>query len=629
MKKMTAKGKRSKRIELTDTTLRDAHQSLWATRMRTEDMVPILKKIDSVGYHSLEVWGGATFDAPLRFLDENPWDRLRIIKKHVRHTPLQMLLRGQNIVGYRHYPDEIVRRFTLHAAECGMDIFRIFDALNDTRNMKVAIEAVKEAGKHVQASVCYTISPIHTLEHYLETALELVKMGADSICIKDMAALLSPYRTYKLVEKFKKEIDIPIQLHCHYIGGMAPMNYIKAIEAGVDVVDTASGPLAFGNSQPAAEVIVAALKDTGYDTGIDLDLLYDIADYFDIARERRKFKRGVTSLAHMKVMSHQVPGGMISNLESQLKEQNALDRLHEVLEEIPKVRAEVGYPPLVTPMSQIVGIQAVLNVLSGKRWGVIPDEMKAYVKGQYGKPPGPMNPEIEKMILGKEKRIKVRPAELIKETYKDYEKEIGDLANSEEDVLSFALFPKAAREYLERHAEGAEKTVFMTGKEISTVKEDDYMDVDQIKELLKAIEDSDVDELTVEEDGVKITVRKGGVVVATGKEAVTESQETTTGVEEKSEAKAAETEAPKDYPEDWKEITAPMVGTFYAAPNPDAPPFVKTGDKVDKGQTVCILEAMKLMNEITIDDAGIIKKILAENAQPVEFGQVLFLYEPA
>lgn len=619
MNSMTAKRKGTKRIKLTDTTLRDAHQSLWATRMRTEDMVPILKKIDTVGYHSLEVWGGATFDAPIRFLDENPWDRLRVIKKHVRHTSLQMLLRGQNIVGYRHYPDDIVRRFTLHAAECGVDVFRIFDALNDTRNMKIAIEAVKEAGEHVQAAVCYTISPIHTLEHYVETALELVEMGADSICIKDMAALLSPYRTYKLVEKFKKEIDIPIQLHCHYIGGMASMNYIKGIEAGVDIIDTASGPLAFGNSQPAVEMVVAALKDTAYDTGLDLDLLYDIADYFDDTRERRKFKRGVTSLTHMKVLSHQVPGGMISNLESQLKEQNALDRLHEVLEEIPRVRAEVGYPPLVTPLSQIVGIQAVLNVLSGKRWGVIPDEMKAYVKGLYGRPPGPMNPEIEKMILGKEKRIKGRPAELIKETYKDYEKEIGNLARSEEDVLSYALFPKAAREYLERHSEGAEKTVFMTGKEVKAVKEDEYMDVDQIQKLLKVVEESDVDEITVEEDGVKITVRKGGVRVTSEEEIAEGAQAEELSKEEKLD----------DYPDGWEQITAPMVGTFYRAPDPDAPPFVNQGDKIKEGQTVCILEAMKLMNEITAEEPGIIKKVLVENAQPVEFGQVLFLYEPA
>lgn len=613
-----------KRIGITDTTLRDAHQSLWATRMRTEDMVPILEKIDKVGYHSLEMWGGATFDAPLRFLDENPWDRIRVVKKYVRKTPVQMLLRGQNLVGYRHYSDDIVRRFVKHAAECGMDIFRVFDALNDTRNMKVPMEAVKEAGKHAQAAVCYTISPIHTLEHYVETALELVKMGADSICIKDMAALLSPYRTYKLVERFKKEVDLPIQLHCHYIGGMAPMNYIKAIEAGVDIIDTASGPLAFGNSQPAVEVIVAALKDTPYDTGLDLDLLYEIADYFEETRSRRSFQRGVTSLNHMKVTSHQVPGGMISNLQSQLEEQKAADRLGEVLEEIPRVRAEVGYPPLVTPLSQIVGTQAVLNVLSGKRWGVIPDEMKAYIKGLYGRPPGPMDPEVEEKILGKEKRIEGRPADLLKEKFEDYAKEVGNLARNEEDVLSFALFPQITKEFLERHKEGTEKAVFLTGREVKAVKEDEYMDVEQIRDLIKAVEQSDVDEVTIEEGDVKVTVRKGKagaeVSVKTKKEA--EEKEKATPASE-----AAKKEA-KEYPDHWKPISAPMVGTFYRKPAPDADTFVEVGDEVEEGQTVCILEAMKLMNEITAEENGVIKEILVENGHPVEYGQHLFLYEP-
>ena len=607
----------TKPVKITDTSLRDAHQSLWATRMRTEDMVPILEKIDQVGYHSLEMWGGATFDASLRFLDENPWDRIRVVKKHVRKTPLQMLLRGQNLVGYRHYPDDIVRRFVFHAKECGIDIFRIFDALNDTRNLEVAIKATKEAGGHVQAAVCYTISPIHTLEHYVETALELVDMGADSICIKDMAALLAPYRTYKLVERFKKVIDLPIQIHCHYIGGMAPMNYIKAIEAGADIVDTANVPLAFGNSQPAVEMMVAALKDTPYDSGLDLDLLYEIAEYFEDVRVRKGLQRGVTSLTHMRVFSHQVPGGMISNLYSQLEEQKAVDRLPEVLEEIPRVRAEVGYPPLVTPLSQIVGTQAVLNVLSGKRWGMIPDEMKAYVRGLYGKPPGPMSPEIEKIILNNKKRITKRPGVLIKETFETYAKEIGDLAKNEEDVISYAIFPKETRKYLERHKDGAEKTVFMTGREIRAVREDDYMDIDQIKELIKVVEQSEIGEVVVEEGGAKITVRKGtGVLYESGIE-----PKNPKAADESPEAKSLE------YPDHWKEITAPMVGTFYRAPGPTVTPFVEEGDEVEEGQTVCILEAMKLMNEITAEEKGVIRKILVENGQPVEYGQVLFLYE--
>ena len=356
---------RARQVGITDTTLRDGHQSLWATRMHTSEMIPVLELMDSIGFHSLECWGGATFDASLRFLDEDPWERLRLIKKHVVRTPLQMLLRGQNLVGYRHYGDDIVRRFVYKAAENGMDIFRVFDALNDIRNFETAAAAIKETGKHFQGAVVYTISPVHSLDHYVDVAHRLVDMGADSICIKDMAALLSPFYAEQLVGRLKAELSVPIQLHCHYIGGLAPMTYLKAIEAGVDVIDTATVPLAFGNSQPATEMVVSALTGTPYDSGLDLEKLFEMAKYFEKVRQEGGWDRGVTSLTHMQVYSHQVPGGMISNLESQLKEQSALDRLPEVLEEIPIVRAEVGFPPLVTPMSQIVGTQAVLNVLSG------------------------------------------------------------------------------------------------------------------------------------------------------------------------------------------------------------------------------------------------------------------------
>lgn len=621
---------RAKPVKITDTTLRDAHQSLWATRMRTEDMVGILEALDDIGYFSLEVWGGATFDAPLRFLDENPWDRLRVIKQHVRKTPLQMLLRGQNLVGYRHYSDDIVKHFVRHSVSSGMDIFRIFDALNDTRNLKVAIEEVKAAGAHAQGAVCYTISPVHTLEHYVETALELVKMGCDSICIKDMAALLSPYRTQKLVQRFKREINVPLHLHCHYIGGMAPMNYLKAVEAGVDIIDTATVPLAFGNSQPAVEMIVAALKDTEYDSGLDLEKLYEIAEYFEKVRERRHFQRGVTSLVHMKVFSHQVPGGMISNLVSQLQEQKSEDRLVEVLEEIPRVRAEVGYPPLVTPLSQIVGIQAVLNVLSGKRWGVVPDEMRKYILGYYGKAPGKIDGAVLKKVKAnsKLKQIECRPADLLKEKLSDYEKEVGDLAKGEEDVLTYALFPEQAREYFERHAEGVEQTTFLTSREIAAVKEDEYMDVEQIKELIKALEKSKVAEITVEEGGVKVSVRKShdGQVKASF-EASTSPSNTAEKIEAPKKTEAAKP-SEEEYLAHYKKIEAPMVGTFYRAPAPDADPFIEVGTEVEVGQTVCILEAMKLMNEVEAEEKGVIKEILVENGQPVEYGQPLFLYEP-
>lgn len=613
-----------KPIRITDTTLRDAHQSLWATRMRTASMLPILDKIDRVGFFSLEMWGGATFDASLRFLDENPWDRVRVIKKHTRHTPLQMLLRGQNLVGYRHYSDDLVVKFVEAAARNGIDIFRIFDALNDTRNLETAVAAVKATGKHAQGAVVYTISPVHTLDHYVETAREMVKLGVDSICIKDMAALLSPYRTQKLVERLKEETGLPIHLHCHYIGGMAPMNYLKAIEAGVDIIDTAAAPLAFGNSQPATEMIVAALKDSPYDSGLDLDLLYEIAEYFEEIRSKVGFQRGVTSLNHMRVFSHQVPGGMISNLYSQLEGQKALDRLEEVLEEIPKVRAEVGYPPLVTPLSQIVGTQAVLNVLTGKRWSVVPDEMKAYVKGHYGRPPGPMSTDVSGMILQGDEPIQDRPADHLTDTFADFAAEIGDLARNEEEVLVYALFPKEARAYLEAHRDRAEKAVFMMGEELQAVKEDGLMDVDQIGELIKLVEESGVDEVVIEEGGVKIVIRRGQGVVTEGSDAHVGTPVATPESRE---------EGPEVgegvYDDSWKKVTAPMVGTFYRSPSPEAAPFIDVDDAIEEGQTLCILEAMKLMNEIQAEEKGTIRKVLVENGEPVEYGQTLFLYEPS
>lgn len=616
-------------VHITDTTLRDAHQSLWATRMQTADMIPILAKMDRVGYWSLEVWGGATFDAALRFLDENPWERLRIIKRHCPNTPLQMLLRGQNLVGYRHYSDEICRRFVHAAKRNGIHVFRNFDALNDIRNIRVTAEAIKECGGHFEGALSYTVSPVHTLDSYLEHAQELKDAGADSIGIKDMAGMLTPYRTEKMVAALRKEIGLPVHVHCHYIGGMAPMNYLKAIEAGAAIIDTAAVALAFGNSQPAVEMIVAALKESPYDTGIDLDLLFEIAEYWEGVRERKKFKRGVTSLMHMQVFSHQVPGGMLSNLISQLELQKANDRLPDVLAEIPRVRAEVGYPPLVTPLSQIVGTQAVINVLTGKRWAVVPQEMKDYIRGYYGKAPGPMDPQIVEKVLGDEKPLSpdVRPGSLVTTTYAQVEEEIGDLARSEEDVLMYALFPNEARNYLTRHRNGAEKAVFMMGEEIDTVMEGDQtVDINQIRELIKIVESSGVNEVTVEEGETKIIVRKGAVTEVS-------SYPTTSAPVGDSPAASKDIAAPDstdstERPSSWKAIVAPMVGTFYRAPSPGAPEFVNVGDTVEEGQPLCILEAMKLMNEITAEERGIIREICLADAEPVEYGTVLFYYEP-
>jgi oxaloacetate decarboxylase alpha subunit len=610
---------RERRIRITDTTLRDAHQSLWATRMRTADMLPIIEALDDAGFHSLECWGGATFDACLRFLDEDPWERLRVVKNHATRTPLQMLLRGQNLVGYRHYGDDIVRRFVHKAAENGIDIFRVFDALNDIRNFETAADAIKETGKHFQGAVVYTISPVHSLDHYLAVARSLVDMGADSICIKDMAALLSPYYADQLIGRLKEEIAVPLQLHCHYIGGLAPMTYLKAIEAGVDVIDTATVPLAFGNSQPATEMVVTALIGTPYDSGLELEKLFRIAKYFESVRQSLGFNRGVTSLTHMQVYQHQVPGGMISNLESQLGEQNALDRLPEVLEEIPVVRAEVGFPPLVTPMSQIVGTQAVLNVLSGKRWHIVPDEMKAYLRGRYGAPPGPISHEIVAKVLGDEQPITVRPAELVSETLDDYRAEIGELARSEEDVLSYAIFPQTARAFLERHHVGPEADVFGTHEYFLRHDAGQSLTAeagDRVKDILAVVENSDIGEVVIEEGDLKISVRKAGAAAleAAGQGSATAAAESLGGA-------AADSNG-------YHVVRSPMVGTFYRAPSPAAPPFVQVGDEVRAGQTLCILEAMKLMNELSADLGGIVRDVRVENGQAVEYGQELFFIEP-
>jgi oxaloacetate decarboxylase alpha subunit len=609
-------------VHITDTTLRDAHQSLWATRMTIGDMLPILPTMDSVGYWSLEVWGGATFDAALRFLDENPWERLRTIKSHCPKTPLQMLLRGQNLVGYRHYSDEIVRRFVHASKRNGIDVFRVFDALNDIRNVETSARAIKECGGHFEGAISYTVSPVHTLDSFVEYAQRLKELGADTICIKDMAGMLTPYRTEKMVRALADEVGLPVHVHCHYIGGMAPMNYLKAVEAGAEIIDTAVVALAFGNSQPAGEMIVAALKESEYDTGLDLDLLFQIAHYWENVREKKRLMRGITTLLSMEVFSHQVPGGMMSNLVSQLDIQKAGDRLPDVLAEIPRVRAEVGYPPLVTPLSQIVGTQAVLNVLTGKRWSVVPREMKDYVRGWYGKAPGSMDREIVAKVLADDAPLAadIRPGSLVTTTYDEVAAEIGDLAKSEEDVLMYALFPIEARQYLSAHKEGAEKAVFMMGEEINAFREEESVDVNQIRELIKIVEASDISEVVVEENGATISVRKGGVFIAPAGTPSHAPVPAASGTDPVAQSPSR--------PAGWKELKAQLVGTFYRSPAPGAGPFVQVGDVFEEGQPLCILEAMKLMNEIDAPERGIVQEIAVEDGKTVEYGTVLFYYEP-
>ncbi|NLI57074.1 MAG: oxaloacetate decarboxylase subunit alpha [Clostridium sp.] len=438
--------------KITETVLRDAHQSLIATRMKIDEMAPILEKLDDIGYHSLEAWGGATFDSCLRFLNEDPWERLRTIKKHVKKTKLQMLLRGQNLLGYKHYADDVVEYFVQKAIANGIDIVRIFDALNDIRNIETAIKACKKEGGHAQAAVCYTISPVHDLDLFVKDAKTLVNMGADSICIKDMAGLMVPYAAYELVKALKENIKVPIQIHTHYTSGVASMTYLKAIEAGCDVVDCAISPLALGTSQPPTESMVATLKDSKYDTGLDLNKLNEIAEYFKPLREEY-LESGLLDAKVMGVdintLIYQVPGGMLSNLVSQLKQSNALDKFEEVLKEIPKVREDFGFPPLVTPTSQIVGTQAVLNVLMGERYKMVPKESKALVKGEYGKTPASINPEIQKKILNGEKPITKRPADFIKPELKNIKNEMKEYLEQDEDILSYALFPPVAKKYFE------------------------------------------------------------------------------------------------------------------------------------------------------------------------------------
>lgn len=438
------------KVKITETIFRDAHQSLMATRMKTEEMLPIAKELDKVGYHSLEVWGGATFDACLRFLNEDPWERLRKLRKAMPNTKLQMLLRGQNILGYKHYPDDVVEEFVKKTLGNGIDIIRIFDALNDERNLMTAIEATKKNGGHAQCAISYTTSPIHNIDYYVKKAKSYENAGADSICIKDMAGILLPYDAEKLIKSIKSNTNLMIQVHSHFTSGIANQMYMKAVESGADVIDTALSPFGNGSSQPATESMVASLQNSKYDTGLDLNKLNDIADYFRKVRKKAEeadlINQKVLDI-NIKTLLYQVPGGMLSNLVSQLKQQGQLDKLEAVLEEVPNVRKDLGYPPLVTPMSQMVGTQAVFNIIMGERYKVIPNEIRNYVKGLYGKSTVEIDEDIVKKIIGDEVRFDGRPADLLEPQLEQYREEIKELIEQDEDVLSYALFPQVAKKF--------------------------------------------------------------------------------------------------------------------------------------------------------------------------------------
>ncbi|WP_304117410.1 pyruvate carboxylase subunit B [Phascolarctobacterium succinatutens] len=445
----------NKPVKIVETVLRDGHQSIAATRMRIVDMLPVLEKIDNAGYHAVEAWGGATFDSCLRFLHEDPWQRLRLLKKNLPHTPIQMLLRGQNVLGYTNLADDVVSEFVKRSVDNGVSIIRIFDALNDTRNLETAMRATKEAGGHAQGCIVYTISPYHKDADFVKLGKELVQMGADSICIKDMAGLLRPYEAYNLVKALKAEINVPIDLHTHFTSGMGDMTYMKAIEAGVDIVDTALSPFSCSTSQPCTESLVAALQGSDYDTGINLPLLHDLADYFKGVKKDlvEDFNLNTNIPIDPKVLTFQIPGGMLSNLLNQMKEMGVADKYPQLLEEMPRVRAELGYPPLVTPTSQIVGTMAVLNVAVG-RYKMIPREVKDLVAGKYGRTPAPIDPEIKRLVIGDAEPVTCRPADLIEpqlEKFRARLAEDGYPNASTEDLLSYISFPEVAKAFFSRN----------------------------------------------------------------------------------------------------------------------------------------------------------------------------------
>ncbi|HBO99482.1 MAG TPA: pyruvate carboxylase subunit B [Verrucomicrobia bacterium] len=561
--------KNKKKIRITDTTLRDAHQSLWATRMRTDDILKIASEIDDAGYYSLECWGGATFDVCMRFLRENPWERLRQIKAVCKKTPLQMLLRGQNILGYKHYPDDIVDRFVALACENGMDIFRVFDALNDPRNLEQAIRSVKKWGGHAQGTICYTTSPVHTVKKYVELAKEQEAMGIDSLCIKDMAGILTPGAARELIAALRKALpEMPIQVHSHMTSGMAAAMYLAAAEAGAGCLDCAISTMSSFSSQPPTESIVAILESEGFDTGLDLKKLAKINAYFkELKKTRQPASSRKVEPVDAGVLVHAIPGGMISNLRSQLAQQDALDRLGEVLEELPKTRADMGYPPLVTPTSQIVGVQSVLNVLSGARYSMVTDETKHYAAGYYGRTPAPIEPELRKKLCGDLEPITCRPADLLKPGLVAAADAIpAGLLQAEEDILSYALFPEVALGYFKwRKADPAKREPIPA-------------DVEQAKAAAEA---------------------PAGTPAA------------------KNAAPAAATNVPAGAP-----VVAPLNGTFYRSDAPGKAPMAADGAAVKAGDAVCVVEAMKLFNPIKAPAAGKIT-FLVEHGKPVTKGQVL------
>jgi len=638
------------KLRITDTTLRDGHQSLWATRMRTADMLGIIDVIDQAGYYSLEVWGGATFDVCLRFLRENPWERLRLIKQKAPKTPLQMLLRGQNVVGYKNYPDDLLDRFIETALINGVDIFRIFDALNDTRNLEAAFKSVKRHGGHVQGTLSYTISPVHTFQKYVEYAREQIQIGIDSLCIKDMAGILSPARAAELVGALKQEFDIPIQLHCHATSGMSETAYLAGVKAGAGAIDGAVAALSGYSSQPATETLYAIFSGLGYDTGLDIEAIRKVNRYFQELTPKRIKGKGYEPLVDTEILDHQIPGGMISNFRSQLEQQDALDKLPEVLDEVVLVRKDLGYPPLVTPTSQIVGTQAVMNVLAGERYKIVPQEVRSYVKGMYGRPPVPIEEEFLQKILGAEKPITHRPADDLPPILPTVAKSISqpELLHDEEDIISYCLFPEVAMDYFKWRAlpenkrpmtpadqeiedmfrkPAAEPPVAaLTPSAIDKLLHpEDYAGIHTILEKASMLQ---LNELVISKGDFNLSLVSGDGNGASQPRPAKQTATTAGVAAEPVPAPGADTITQVAPPTPTGElIKAVMAGTFYRAPKENDPPFVDIGKVVEAGDTICILEAMKLFNEIKIPFKCRILRILVENSQKVTKGQPLMEVE--
>ncbi len=605
----------TRHVAVTDLTIRDGHQCLLATRMRTDDMLTVAGDLDAMGFWAIEMWGGATFDTCLRFLQEDPWERLRLLREAMPKTPLQMLLRGQNLVGYRHYADDVVEKFIEVAAVNGMDVFRIFDALNDLRNLEVPIRKALEVGAHVEGAVCYTQSPVHTPELFVEMARKLEDMGCQTICLKDMAGLLTPHAAYEIIRSLKQALDVPVHLHSHDTSGMAVATLTKAVEAGVDIVDTAISSMSGGTSHAPCETMVAILDESDRPTGLDVDGLERIA------KEVREIRKGYTeyesefNAVDPKALHYQVPGGMISNLAHQLREQGALDRMVEVMAEVPRVRKDMGYPPLVTPSSQIVGTQATLNVLTGERYKSITAETKNYFKGLYGQSAAPKNLKVQKMIIGDEEPFTGRPADLLEPELEKSEEEIGDLATGIEDILSYALFPKQAQDFFQARADGTILEPLPHGLEQAAPAGAGCLAPSEFRISVHG------EEYHVQVGGAGSKGEDGGrpfflyvdgqleeVVVETLQEIVPSQDGNLEPVAKKAAGRPPATED--------GDIATSMPGTVVRV-------VAKPGDEVSPGDTVLVVEAMKMENEIHTPIAGTVEEIYCGEGDPVSPGETL------